>query len=193
VVVIDPGVGGPRRAIAAKTQRALFVGPDNGVLSPALANEEVRTVRLLENHELFLDDISRTFHGRDIFAPVAAHLSTGMGFRKVGPRANSYVELNLPKPAVAGDIIRGEILHIDRFGNAISNIPQTLLPTAGTLQVWVNGRNAGLVEASYDAAPAGTPVSVIGSTGYLEIAINGGSAAMALGLTCGTPIRITRE
>jgi len=191
VAVVDPGVGGPRPAIAVKTKRFIFVGPDNGLLSFALRREKVRTVRLLQNSNLFLPARSRTFHGRDLFAPVAAHLSRGVRFSEVGPLAAGYVDLGWPEPEVVGGALKGEILHIDRFGNAITNIDQTGFQEPSRFHLRLRGRRLCAVEEFYGAVPPGQPVGVIGSSGLLEIAVNGGSAAQQLGLKKGD--RITLE
>ena len=190
VAVVDPGVGSRRRAIAVKTKRFIFVGPDNGVLSLSLDGEEIRTVRLLENPKLLLREVSHTFHGRDIFAPMAAHLSTGIGFRKVGPRANSYVRLDWPRPLSSGGEVTGQIVHLDHFGNAITNVPATLLPVGADLLVQVNDASPIPLREFYAAVPVGKPVAVAGSTGFVEIAINGGSASASLGLQRGAPVTI---
>ena len=192
VAVVDPGVGGPRRPIAVRTKRFIFIGPDNGLLSLALTNQQVRTVRLLQNKRLFLPEISQTFHGRDMFAPVAAHLSRGVGFRKVGTRAGSYVQLDWPKASATRDRVDGQVVHIDRFGNAITNIPGDMLPSEGILAVLSGGKRLCRVESFYDAVPAGKPVAVVGSTGTLEIAINRGMASTQLGLQTGAAIRIKK-
>lgn len=190
VAVVDPGVGGKRRPIAIRTRRGVFIGPDNGVLSLAAANEEVRSVRVLQNERLFLKHISRTFHGRDIFAPVAAHLSQGTAFRKIGARAGSYVQVNRPQPCVEADGIHGEVVYVDRFGNAITNIPADAVPAGDRLEVWMKTTQVGTLEPSYGSVPTGAPVAVVGSTGFVELAINGGSAAGVLALKPGDPIRI---
>jgi S-adenosylmethionine hydrolase len=190
VAVVDPGVGGARRAIAIRTRRYVFIGPDNGVLSLAAANEEVRSVRVLQNEGLFLKHISRTFHGRDIFAPVAAHLSQGTGFRKLGARAGSYVQVDWPQPFVDADGVRGEVVYLDRFGNAITNIPADAVPAGDRVEVWMKRTQVGTLESSYESVPAGAPVAVVGSTGFVEVAVNTGSAARVLALKPGDPIRV---
>lgn len=190
VAVVDPGVGSPRRAIAMRTERFTFIGPDNGLLSLALARETVKTIRLLENPGLLAKAISNTFHGRDVYAPVAAHLSQGIRFRTVGSRAGSYVQLKLPEPVAGESGIDGEIMHFDQFGNAITNISGELLPDARGLHVYMRGEHLCRVEPFYAAVPSGSPAAVVGSTGFLEIAINKGSAEQALGLQTGNPVTI---
>jgi len=193
VAVVDPGVGGPRRAIAVRTQHFTFIGPDNGVLSLALASETVKSVRLLENPNILAETISQTFHGRDIFAPAAAHLSKGVRFRSVGTRAGSYVQVNWPEPKVEGGCVEGEIVYFDQFGNAITNIPGDLLPSEPALEVHLQAARLCGVEKFYSAVPIGSPAAVLGSTGLLEIIINGGSATQTLGLEIGDRVRILRK
>ncbi len=127
VVVVDPGVGSERKAIVAETDNYFFVGPDNGVLSWALTKERIKTIRALENEHYFLHPTSRTFHGRDIFAPVAAHLASGAPTRKLGPILKDFVRLPWPKPKRGRNRIEGEVVYIDRFGNAITNLECSLL------------------------------------------------------------------
>ena len=122
VAVVDPGVGSRRKAIAVQTAKGVFVGPDNGVLSWALAKEKIRAIHALENEAYFLQPVSRTFHGRDIFAPVAAHLSRGVPIQKLGPALKDFVRLDWPEPRVRRGGFEGEVVYIDRFGNAITNL-----------------------------------------------------------------------
>lgn len=190
VAVVDPGVGSQRRAIAVQTANYFFVGPDNGVLSWALAREKIRAIRQLENPKYFLETISRTFQGRDIFAPVAAHLSRGLPLKKLGRELKDFVRLPWPKPTKQRGEIHGEVVHIDHFGNAITNIAAELVSGGRKATCGVTGKRkvrCTLAE-SYGAAPANSPVAVIGSSGFLEIAVNGGSAAQRYGLRTGDTV-----
>ena len=182
VTVVDPGVGSARRAIAVQTDRHSFIGPDNGVLSFALATEKIKSIRRLENEKYFLQPVSRTFHGRDIFAPVAAHLSRGIAIQKLGPAQKDVVHPPWPKPRERGNQIEGQVLYIDRFGNAITNIPNAVLKNRRACAVFSGRKRLCDVKAFYQSVPVGRAVAVPGSTGFLEIAINGGSAAERLGL-----------
>ena len=185
IAVVDPGVGSNRGAIAVQTADYLFVGPDNGVLSWALRQQTVKEVRRLANENFFLRPVSQTFHGRDIFAPVAAHLSKGMPFAKIGPEVKHYLRLPWPKPIRARNgSIRGEIVHIDRFGNAITNIHRADLAahSGGGGRVFIHDKTVGPLDSYYQAVPLGQTVGLIGSSGYLEIAVNGGEAAQVLKL-----------
>lgn len=193
VAVIDPGVGSRRAAMAVRTRNYTFVGPDNGVLSLALAGEKVVSAHRLENEKYFHHPVSRTFHGRDVFAPVAAHLSKGVALARLGPKVDEFVKLDLPAPRATRSGIRGEIIYIDRFGNAFTNITADLLQRADrrSARVLRNGKLLCRVAEFYQAVPAGHPVAVIGSSGHLEIAVNGGNAARKFGIRIGDAIRLT--
>ena len=179
VAVIDPGVGSERRAIVVQTANYFFVGPDNGVLSLALAHEKIKAAHQITNEQLFLHPVSNTFHGRDVFAPVAANLSKGLPLGKVGSLIKEFVKLNWPEPQRAANSIKGEIVYIDRFGNAITNISNaTLAPLAeSSCEIFVRGKPLCALQPFYQAVPQGNPVAVPGSSGFLELAVNGGSAA----------------
>jgi S-adenosyl-L-methionine hydrolase (adenosine-forming) len=188
VVVVDPGVGSSRAALAIETKNCFFVGPDNGVLSLALKNESIKSVRRLENQSCFLQPVSRTFHGRDVFAPVAARLCKGFPIHKLGPTQSEFVRLRWPEPSVGRNEVRGEILYIDRFGNLITNIGQNLLPAENLPRLGFKTRRATrtiALASHYQAVPPGKLVALIGSSGLLEISANGGSAAEELGLRVG--------
>ena len=140
--VIDPGVGSRRRAIAVQTVNYFFVGPDNGVLSLALAREKIKAIHQITNERLFVGPVSNTFHGRDVFAPVAASLSKGLPLGKVGAPMKEFVKLSWPEPQRATNSIKGEIAYIDRFGNAITNIGNAALASLaeGCCEMIVKGK-----------------------------------------------------
>ena len=190
LAVVDPGVGSNRRAIAVQTADYFFVGPDNGVLSFALRHEKIKSVRRLANETFFLKPVSRTFHGRDIFAPTAAHLSRGISIQKFGPAWKDFVKLDWPRLQVRNGAIAGEVVHIDRFGNLITNIDAGSLQSLGEKpgDVFAGRNRLCPLAPFYGAVPAGRPVAVIGSTGFLEIAVNGGSAAEKFGLRIGDAV-----
>lgn len=184
VVVVDPGVGGPRRALAAHICEHFFVAPDNGVLTPVL--RATRGTRIVEiTHSRYrLPHLSRTFHGRDLFAPVAAHLSRGTPLHRLGPALTAPLTLNWPQAHLRRSTLHGQIIHIDRFGNLITNITEQALRTLGIephgdpaacLRIR-RTRIRGIVR-SYCDAPPGSLLSLVGSTGRLEIARRDGSAA----------------
>ena len=190
VVVVDPGVGSARKAIAVQTAKSVFVGPDNGVLSWALAKEKIRAIHALENEAYFLQPVSRTFHGRDVFAPVAAHLSRGVAIQKFGPALKDFVRLAWPEPRVQRGGFAGEVVYIDRFGNAITSLEGRLLEAAGAALCEVHAKrrwNCPL-KSFYQAVPPNRPIALVGSSGFVEIAVNGGSAEKALGVRVGTRV-----
>jgi S-adenosyl-L-methionine hydrolase (adenosine-forming) len=190
VAVVDPGVGSRRKAIAVQTVRAMFVGPDNGVLSWALAKEKITAIHALENGAYFLHPVSRNFHGRDVFAPVAAHLSLGVPLRKFGPALKDLVRLAWPERQVRRGGVEGEVVYIDRFGNAITNLESSLLKGSdrASCEVHAKRRRVCPLKAFYQAVAPNTLVALVGSSGFLEIAVNGGSAAKVLGLRIGTRV-----
>ncbi len=196
VAVVDPGVGSSRKAIAVKTADYWFIGPDNGVLSWALAREKVLAVHELSNEAYFLRPVSRTFHGRDIFAPAAAHISRGVSVRKLGPVLDDFVRLPWPEPGRAGDELTGEVVYVDRFGNAITNLEIAHLEALGGPTGLIVARGSKLfcsAADSYSAVPAGSAVAVIGSSGLLEIAVFGGNASRELRLPVGASIAVRRN
>lgn len=191
VAVVDPGVGSSRKGVVIETARYTFVGPDNGVLSWAVRGEKIKTIRWLENRRFALPDVSATFHGRDIFAPAAAHLSKGIKVSSFGTKADRLVELPWPEPKLRGKEIGGEVIYIDRFGNAITNISRddlNRLGAAGT-RIFIRGR-AIATGSCYADAKANHPLALVASAGYLEVAVNGGSAADKLKLRVGSRVRV---
>lgn len=195
LAVVDPGVGGERRILAVQTRDFVFVGPDNGVLSCALAKENVEAVHHITNARFFLNPVSQTFHGRDVFAPVAAHLSAGVPIQKLGPPVRDFLRLDWPRPRVGQDETTGEIIHIDRFGNAITNIADSALSALDRARCEVSVKRKRLwpICSFYQAVPAGKPVAVFGSSGFLEIAVNGGSAARSFRLKVGDRVCVRQR
>lgn len=193
VAVVDPGVGSERKAIAVQTDKYIFVGPDNGVLSFALANENIKNIQQLENERYFLKSISHTFHGRDIFAPIAAHLSRGVAVSKLGPKQKEIIRLPWPEPEISNNLVKGEVIYIDRFGNAITNIENPDLDIIKPLDVFISSKRICAVKPFYQSVPARKAVAVPGSSGFLEIAINGGSAAKSLRLKTGDKLTLGKS
>ncbi len=191
LVVVDPGVGGERRAIAMHTGRAYFVGPDNGVLSYVAAKEKVERLVSLTNPRYWLPRPSSTFHGRDIFAPVAAHLSLGIALEDLGEEIQDMVRLPLSQPILSPDgTVVGQILHIDRFGNLVTDIPSETLPKGGQLTITLLGRTICGLSSSYAAVREGELLAYIGSAGLLEIAGRGGSVAATLDAKVGDEVMV---
>jgi S-adenosylmethionine hydrolase len=191
-VVVDPGVGTSRAPLAIKSGAIFFIGPDNGVLSWALRNEPDCEVRRIEYPDLLPREISSTFHGRDIFGPVAAHIAAGAGMEKTGPVISSMIEIPWPSPTREHDRIIGSIVYIDRFGNAITTIDKHSLNTltdASHVKLQKYGTELPLC-THFQQVPTGQGLSYLGSSGYLEIAINNANAAAIFGLHIGDTISV---
>jgi S-adenosyl-L-methionine hydrolase (adenosine-forming) len=175
VVVVDPGVGTSRRGIAVRAGGMTFVGPDNGVLGVPLARPDALAV-VLDRPHLFREPVSRTFHGRDIFAPVAAELAAGLPLDEVGTPITDALGSTLPAPSIEKSRVRGMTLGVDRFGNLMTNVPAARV--AGW-RVELAGRVVPRVETYAEAEPSRL-VALAGSDGWLEIAVRDGSAAALL-------------
>lgn len=191
VGVVDPGVGGKRMPLLIQTRRHFFIGPDNGFFSLLAEKEEVIRVINLTKKEFFLKEVSPTFHGRDIFAPVAAHLSLGADPSELGEEVKDYLRIELPRTEREGGVLKGEVIHIDSFGNLITNIRgEELKNYGGPLEVSLRGFNVGGVKKTYCTVEKGSPVALIGSSGFLEVAVNSGSAAGVTGASTGCPVTV---
>lgn len=202
LAVVDPGVGGERRAICLRGGGHLFVGPDNGLLWPAasteatLAAEGVPAAFHLDRPEHWLTATpGATFHGRDVFAPIAAALTAGRAPEDLGTPLDDPVRLDPPRPTRNAGEVRGEVLLIDHFGNAVTNLRPVDLdhPAPGAAAFEVAGRVLAGPDTHYAARREGEIVIVAGSLGYYEIAVRGGSAARALDLKPGSPVTARRR
>ncbi|MBI1813810.1 MAG: SAM-dependent chlorinase/fluorinase [Deltaproteobacteria bacterium] len=204
LAVVDPGVGSSRRGLVIATRTALLVGPDNGILSLAAralggGRAQALDIDQLVARRIVRAPVSQTFHGRDVFAPIAAHLAKGRPLRSLGPAVDRIVELALPACRITRTQIVGEVIYIDRFGNLITNIgaedlnelasysPASLSVSIGRVR---SDDIDGLVPA-YASVPQGTPLAILGSWGQLEIAVRDGNARQRLSARCGTPVRVT--
>jgi S-adenosylmethionine hydrolase len=183
VVVVDPGVGSARRALAVEADGRFGVGPDNGVLDALI--ERANAIHALTETALFLHPVSATFHGRDVFAPTAAYLACGGLLQRVGPRIADALRLPPTRLERTAAAVLGEVIHIDRFGNLVTNIPA---PVAG--EVELDGRSVGSVRHTYADVARGELVALIGSAGVLEIAVRDGNAAERLRAYRGAPVRV---
>ena len=196
LAVVDPGVGSKRQGLAAATDRYFFVGPDNGLFDWAFALEPPRQVVALENPAYRLLQPSSVFHGRDIFAPAAGHLSTGLALEKLGPALN--YRMRLPGRLVfhGQKELQGEIIYIDRFGNLISNIE--IQRTAGErhlegVHVYLGTEQLLVGPSTYEEGPPLRPFALIGSSSLLEISVRNGSAHEVTGCSVGTSIMVRRK
>jgi len=187
--VVDPGVGGQRKPIIVKTERYYFVAPDNGLLSFVLEAEKMLKMVEIVNSKFFLKPVSRTFHGRDIFAPAAAYLSKGVPIEEFGREISKIIRIEAPKPVLLGGRkARGHVLYIDTFGNAITDVPSSIL--SGYFRLIIKGTVIEAVYDSYSQASDGEVFGIIGSYGNLEIAVKEGSAAARLSLKEGDEFTI---
>jgi len=194
VVVVDPGVGSERRAIALRTPQATFVAPDNGVLSYIVAREKVEEIVSLTNPHYHLSPVSRTFHGRDIFAPIAAYLARGTPLTELGEPIAEIITFALPRPQVRADgTIVGAVIHIDRFGNLITSIMSKDLANHSLLRegiVKIKGQSIPRIVNTYAEVQPGKLLALIGSEGHLEISVSGGSASRTLGAKVGDKVLV---
>jgi S-adenosylmethionine hydrolase len=194
LVVVDPGVGSARRGIAAEAGDYRFVAPDNGVLSIVFSHLKPKRVVELTDRRYARPTISRTFEGRDRFAPAAAWMARGLDLAALGRSAGTLVQLTVPAIRATGDGIEGEVLRVDRFGNLVTNIDQAALERLGGAPVVEIGAEAGVhVVSTYADVRAGAVCALVGSSDHLEIAVNGGSAAETLGLGRGAAVRVRRS
>jgi S-adenosylmethionine hydrolase len=190
VVVVDPGVGSARRALAVRTPRGVFVAPDNGGLSHVYAREPTFQVVQLTERRYWLSPVGDTFHGRDVFAPVSAHLSLGMPIGEFGPPIDDPQRFSVPEPQAGRDGgIKGQILHVDRFGNLVTNVLPQMLP-ADEVTIHIAGHTVSGPQRAYAGAAGGELLALVGSHGYVEVAVRNGSAAQVLGVGRGAEVRI---
>ncbi len=213
VAVVDPGVGSERRILAVQTPRATFIGPDNGVLSWAIERESVLAFIHVNQPAYWLDTVSSTFHGRDIFAPVAAHLARGVPIERLGNAIDDLIRLPLPHPRYdAFGTLHTEVIYIDRFGDLITGIevklddrcgesasfglinlpngaPQLYLTSQSRVEIL--GQRIDSVARSYADVAPGDLLALVGSSGHVEVAMRNGNAAAALKAQIGAPVRVT--
>lgn len=187
VVVVDPGVGGARRALAVRADERSLVGPDNGVLTRVLEEAGSWSAVSIEERAYLREPVSRTFHGRDVFAPAAAHLAAGVPLAALGPALADPLRLALPRFTLTPDGVSGAVVHVDRFGNLVTNIPEAWV-SAG--RIVVAGRDLGGARRTYGDVAPGEPLALIGSAGLLEISVRNGSAAERLGIGRGAEVRV---
>lgn len=195
LVVVDPGVGSERRAIAVRTAQGTFVAPDNGVLSYVLATSPAQAIVSLTNPRYHLQRVSHTFHGRDIFAPAAAYLAQGVPITALGESVQEPITFPLPPVQIHPDgSVSGQIIHVDHFGNAITNLRREDIPWPEEhLLIEVGGRVIVGLHKTYAQGQPGKPLALIGSSGHLEIAVPGGNAAQRLNVCIGSEIHLRRR
>ncbi|MFZ0613162.1 MAG: SAM-dependent chlorinase/fluorinase [Desulfobacterales bacterium] len=199
IVVIDPGVGGSRAVVALRVAGQTFLAPDNGVLTPVIDTEEAKKIVRVENSAYFLTPVSPTFHGRDIFAPVGAHLSLGVSLDRLGAPlpGDALVRLDMAGPRRGKDgRLTGTVIDIDRFGNLITNIDWPCLrrhypdPQPASVRFLIGAHHLDRLSRTYGSLKPGIPLVLVGSRGFFEISINQGSAADFFAATPGTPVTV---
>jgi S-adenosylmethionine hydrolase len=196
LVVVDPGVGTARRPIIVTSERHHFVAPDNGVLSLIYGREERLHVRHVTAEHYYLQPVSNTFHGRDVFAPITAYLAKGVDPEKFGDEITDFVRFNAPKPKpVDSNTIRAVVLKVDRFGNLVTNVtpqdvPALFQPEPPPFKILIGKREITELHTNYAQGVPSSIFGILGSMGYLEIAANRGSAAQLLGTGKGTEVNL---
>jgi S-adenosylmethionine hydrolase len=190
VAVVDPGVGGPRRALIAKGRRGVYVGPDNGVLGPLLADDAAVTVHRIGTPDFMPQHRSATFHGRDVFAPAAAHLAMGRALSEFGPAVADPPAAPFVEPKATPTGWRGQVVHVDRFGNLITNIPAFLAERIESITV---GHHTAYHASHFGGVKSGVAAFIQGSSARIEVFVNEGNASDLLGANVGGPVVVTRK
>lgn len=200
LIVVDPGVGSQRSILAAAGEDQLFIAPDNGLLTLLALENSIQAVHRVENSSLFPSEVSSTFHGRDIMAPVAAALAGGLPLDKVGPETTftKCVQLDVPEPVIEKEGIAGQVMHIDHFGNIRTTITARHLSNfqpSSFAGITIGDHTVDSILSTYAEQPTGKLIALIDSSGYLELAENRGNAARLTGCALGDPVvvRIREE
>lgn len=198
LAVVDPEVGGSRRPLLIETGKSKFLGPDNGILTLAAEKESVVRVYHLTESKYFAGSISPTFHGRDIFAYVVGHLANGVSPALMGQPVSDYVRLKISEARLEGREIQGKVIHVDGFGNVVTNIYSELLErggfeSGGRLKLRIKGKMRDIALCrTYSDVASGRLLATIGGHGFLELAVNQGDAAKLVGVQVGTSITLHR-
>ena len=196
LVVVDPGVGSSRRGIAVDTGDYRFIAPDNGVLTAVLRDTPAKRVVELTERRYARPTVSKTFEGRDRFAPAAGWIAKGLDLAALGRPAGEIQQIVIPSPQTSGDALVGEVLRVDRFGNLVTNIDRRMFEKfsqAASIEISADTHQIRRVVSTYAEAAADETCALFGSTDHLEIAINGASASERLGLSRGAPVTIRRK
>lgn len=190
LVVVDPGVGSQRQPLLIESEDFFFVGPDNGLFSLVYDNERIKEIIILSNRKYFLAELSSTFHARDIFAPVAAYLSLRVDANEFGSSAKECIKFTIPQPKQTRQGLVGEIIHVDKFGNLVTNVGAELLRNKRVAGITMGRRQIKRVAQSYFDIPREKVGAVVGSSGFLEIAANQQSAQQITKSKIGASIRV---
>ncbi len=195
LAVVDPGVGGQRTPLLLKIDERFYVGPDNGIFGLLAADLTLQGAWKLENREHFIHPVSSTFHGRDVFAPVAAHLAAGTPPEAFGPPVTEPSSLSIPAHQEEGGTLRGQIVWIDRFGNCVTNLSEKVVSgwaRGASFRIRAASKTIAEMSATYESTPEGEALSLINSLGYLEVACNRARADRTLDLREGDPVVLER-
>jgi S-adenosyl-L-methionine hydrolase (adenosine-forming) len=197
VVVVDPGVGTQRRPILATSDNQYFIAPDNGVLSWVYERDPNVVVRHANAEHYYHQPVSKTFHGRDIFAPVAAWLSKGWQTASMGEVIEDYKRFTMPRPTASNGVLKGVVMRVDIFGNLITNFrPEDLeeeAAKAGKVDFQIGTHPVSRLVETFALGNSGEPIAYIGSSGYVEIAVNKGNASRTLGLGRGAAVTLQKK
>ena len=195
LAVVDPGVGSERRAMAAEAGGFQFLAPDNGILTEVFRQTPPARVVEVTEHRYALSTVSRTFEGRDRFAPAAAWLATGVNLAQLGRPLTSWHMLATQDPAIDDDHLVGEVMRVDHFGNLITNVDRAVLErfaAGGSVSIAAGTQVIDRIVATYGDVAPGVACALFGSSNHLEVAVNGSGAAVHLGLDRGAPVTISR-
>lgn len=192
LAVVDPGVGTARRCVAATLDGRHYVGPDNGVFTLVL--RDARQVHMVDAGAAGSGtEAAPTFHGRDIFAPAAAALARGVPLTDLGPAITDPFLLDLPRPRQDRGKVAGQVLHVDRFGNLITNVPGAWLDARPSVRIHIQGRDVGPLRRTYGDVPPGQVLALVGSLGLLEVSVRDGDAAQVLGAARGSDVEVVPD
>ncbi len=198
MIVVDPGVGSQREIIALMADNHIFIAPDNGILTFMMRDKNIQAAHRISNRSLFPTEISATFHGRDIIAPVAAALADGLDITDVGPAIDikDCVQLDIPKTQLDEHGITGRVIHVDRFGNIQTTITSgniSLYQPSSFAGIFIRSSKINAISSTYSDSAEGELLAVIDSAGHLEIARNRGNAAEHIGCKIGDPVSVVME
>jgi len=195
LAVVDPGVGGRRRPLLLKIRDRYYLGPDNGLFALLVRDFGMQGAWQLTDPRFFLPAVSPTFHGRDLFAPVAAHLAGGVQPESFGPAIDDPARLQVPVCRVSGQTLAGVVIWVDHFGNCVTNLPEAAIrkwAAGSTVRVRAVSREIGGISPTYESTAPGAPLALIGGTGYLEIACNQARADRRLRLRRGARVTLVK-
>ena len=192
LAVVDPGVGSERRIIAGRWGDQIIIAPDNGLVSLVQQNTPAAEIYELSDRQYFLPEVSDTFHGRDIMAPVAAHLACGTALSALGAAIDHPLIIHVPQPEVIENRLVGQVMHVDRFGNLVTNIKADQFREFAPKTVHIKDRVISSLVVTYADVPIGRPLAVVGSSNMLEISVNRGNARAELAVGVGEEVFLAR-